>query len=71
MTRFVRFLVVAVLVFLAFVFYWTQVRPASIRKECYEDVLQDKSLKIKDANLIYGACLTKKGLKPEKVVLPE
>ena len=56
-------------------FYWFQLRPSNIRKDCYQTVLalrdrrpSDDELTIKEGNNYYRRCLVEHGLKAEDVV---
>lgn len=54
------------------IFYWFQIRPSEIRKECLNDLSEtaksSNGLSKTSMNDIYRMCLVKNGLKPENLV---
>lgn len=65
--------IIIIFVILAFIFYWFQIRPENIRKECEAYVGSKYDLKnsfyLKRANNAYRDCLVQRGLKPESLLV--
>ena len=68
-----KHIILLALLILGFVFYWFQLRPTNIRKECYKDTYIDATDKISELDKKYGIydernerdyekCLRSKGL---------
>jgi len=68
-----KHIILLALLILGFVFYWFQLRPTNIRKECYKDTYIDATDKISELDKKYGIydernerdyekCLKSKGL---------
>lgn len=70
-----RLLVVAamgLIILVAFGFYWFQIRPSQIRKDCYQMVVKanyaGEELYTK-GNGLYRLCLADHGLRPEDLIV--
>lgn len=58
---------------IAFMFYWSQVRPVIIRKQCFNKINEQASKQSSGftnslTNYLYRTCLTEHGLKPENLL---
>lgn len=60
------FVILLIVATVSFSFYWFNLRPASIRKDCAEKVSTVDESRSRKNNL-YRECLAKNGIKPESL----
>lgn len=77
----IPFLILAILTFVTILFYWTNLRPGFIRKNCYETAMKSEVGDLLKAinpnakpskteqNNIYRSCLVNNGLKAESLFI--
>lgn len=60
---------VFILLLLSALFYWFEIRPATIRSSCWKRVLENaKSGNGSNGNISYRICLVENGMKPEDLI---